>query len=71
MKKDNDDFAWLIQRLESRRNRTSLTRNRTYRRERFETVDEIVERRRRRPSVLLILLQLLPFLVAILLILLR
>ncbi len=71
MAKDNDDFAWLLQRLGPRRNKNGQTRNRTYRRERFETVDEIVERRRKRPSVLLILLQLLPFLVAIILILLR
>ena len=70
MARRTDDFEWLLRRLELK-GRGRLNRNRTYRNGRIETVDELVERRRRRPSVLLILLQLLPFLVAILLILLR
>ncbi len=64
-----DDFEWLLQRFE--RDRGRLKRNQTHRNDRIETVDELVERRRKRSSVLMTLLKLLPFLVAVLVILLR
>lgn len=74
MKKGRDDFEWLVRSLKGR-GREDRRPRRVYGERRYETVDELVERRGRKRSksaqVLVLLLEMLPFLLMLVLVLMQ